>query len=423
MHPEHRTRPATKRRLLRLEYLEDRAVPAGLPPSPPDTAVAADGSHAVVWSAPPSPFSSDEDVYARVLDAAGNVVKADFRVNTYNAGDQDSPAVAMDADGNFIVVWHSLDQVAPGSAGDVYAQRFDADGNAVGSEFLVNSSTVADQRHPSVAVGTLGASTSSGEFVVVWNTYGVPATPGVYGQRYAAGVATGGEFTIASHNYDDDPGYYQKPVVALNATPTDPADTNEFVVSWARLRGEWVYEDGVRIGAIIEAPEIMARKYNWSGTAQGSEVLVAMATHTFDPGPEVGINAAGGFVVVWSGLDLSVTPSENSVYARRYDAAAAPLAAAFVVAGGAPGFQDATVAVAPTGEFVIAWTELGGADGSGTGIYAQRFNSSGGTVGSTFLVNVVTTGNQQASAVAINASLDFVIAWVDSTTRSRPFDW
>ena len=46
-----------------------------------------------------------------------------------------------------------------------------------------------------------------------------------------------------------------------------------------------------------------------------------------------------------------------------------------------------------SGNFVVAW-QSDGQDGSGNGIYAQRYDSSGSAVGSEFLVNTYTTSAQ-----------------------------
>src|SRR5262249_14175194 len=66
-------------------------------------------------------------------------VGTEFRVNTYTTNDQLAPAVAMDAAGNFVVVWQSNNQGPTGSGYDIYGQRYNAAGSAVGNEFRVNT--------------------------------------------------------------------------------------------------------------------------------------------------------------------------------------------------------------------------------------------------------------------------------------------
>src|SRR5688572_28721575 len=66
------------------------------------------------------------------------------------------------------------------------------------------------------------------------------------------------------------------------------------------------------------------------------------------------------------------------------------------------------------GDLVVAW-HSGEQDGSGLGIYAQRFNydggPGGGASGGEFRVNTFTSGHQSAPAVASDHDGDFVIVW------------
>jgi len=89
-----------------------------------------------------------------------------IQVNSYTTGFQRHSAVAVDGAGNIIVVWAS-----DGSAGsDTYygsiaAQRYDAAGAPLGGEFQVNSYTTYNQYSPAVAVD------AAGNFMVVWINY------------------------------------------------------------------------------------------------------------------------------------------------------------------------------------------------------------------------------------------------------------
>ena len=69
-------------------------------------------------------------------------------------------AIAMDSNGNYVVVWSSQDQ--DGSGWGVFAQRFNADGTTSGSLIPINVTTTGDQRWASVAMD------ATGQFAVVW---------------------------------------------------------------------------------------------------------------------------------------------------------------------------------------------------------------------------------------------------------------
>src|SRR5437870_8709772 len=96
--------------------------------------------------------------------AAAQPLGSEFRVNTYTTSYQDSPRVAADSTGNFVVVWQSRGQ--DGSGVGVFGQRYSSSGAPQGPEFRVNTVTTDQQARPAVA--TDGA----GNFVVVWEDCG-----------------------------------------------------------------------------------------------------------------------------------------------------------------------------------------------------------------------------------------------------------
>ncbi len=93
-------------------------------------------------------------------------------------GNQNEPAIAIDDSGNFVVVWTSDGQ--DGSSKGVYARQFNADGTPAGGEFLVNSTTANEQRNASVAMD------ADGDFVVVWQSKAQDSADnwGIYGTRF-----------------------------------------------------------------------------------------------------------------------------------------------------------------------------------------------------------------------------------------------
>ena len=62
----------------------------------------------------------------RMRASLGTALGSEFLINTYTAQNQIHPAVAMDADGDFVIAWASSGQ--DGSHGGVYAKRFNAQG-------------------------------------------------------------------------------------------------------------------------------------------------------------------------------------------------------------------------------------------------------------------------------------------------------
>ncbi len=71
------------------------------------------------------------EIYARRFAANGTPIANEFRVNTTTTGVQGKAVAAMDASGDFVVVWQSIGQ--DGSDSGIYAQRFNSSGVAQGA--------------------------------------------------------------------------------------------------------------------------------------------------------------------------------------------------------------------------------------------------------------------------------------------------
>jgi hypothetical protein len=102
---------------------------------------------------------------------------AEFRVNSYTTSSQESPSVAMDDNGNFMITWQSYLQDTDGNG--VFAQRYQNNGQPDGAEFRVNTITTGGQFLPSVAMD------SAGNFIVTWASEGnTTADTGIMAKRF-----------------------------------------------------------------------------------------------------------------------------------------------------------------------------------------------------------------------------------------------
>jgi len=321
-------------------------------------------------------FSVSHDAWAQ----AGSPMGPEFRINSYTPSAQTEPSAAADGAGNFVVVWTS-DQ--DGSSVGVFGQRFAAGGVPLGPEFRVNTSTTDLQNAPSVAA-------DAGSFVVAWTSSGAygGTTADVFGQRYASGGAPAGpEFRINTFTTN---GQFA-PAVAV-----DPA--GNFVVVWA----------GQGAG---DSYGVFAQRFAGTGAPLGSEFRVNSATTDQQYAPAVAAGAAGTFVVTWTTSGgYGGTPGD--VFGQRY-AGGAPVGSEFRVNTYTTGSQSRpAVAGEPGGGFVIVWTGQG--QGDTTGIFGQRFTSSGAAAGPEFRVNSDSTDLQFAPSVAADAGGNFVVAWTSS---------
>ncbi|MBD0272274.1 MAG: DUF4214 domain-containing protein, partial [Acetobacteraceae bacterium] len=175
---------------------------AGEQKAPAVTALAG-GGFVVAWS---GPGADGPDIFAQRYAADGTAAGPELRVNTGIAGDQLRPTVSALKDGGFVVAWVG-NPVAGADNYDVLAQRYSADGSPNGGEFRVNTAAKADIN------GSLDiADLPDGGFLVSWGGIGVGAGD-VYGQRFLAnGAAAGAEFRI---NAKTD-GYQYGPAVTAS---------------------------------------------------------------------------------------------------------------------------------------------------------------------------------------------------------------
>ena len=158
-------------------------------------------------------------------------------------------------------------------------------------------------------------------------------------------------------------------------------------------------------------------------TAAGAKRAARLARQHHDDGrqtsPAVAGLSDGGFVVVWqsNGED----GSGFGIYGQRFTAAGAKVGTEFKVNTTTAGNQtQPAVAALAGGGFVVTWTSSG-QDGSGLGVYAQRYDATGKAQGSEFLVNKTTAGDQSMPSIAGLTGGGFVVAWQSSAQdRLRP---
>ncbi|MGI9324645.1 MAG: DUF4347 domain-containing protein [Pseudomonadales bacterium] len=288
----------------------------------PTIAMSGDGRYVISWSST-NQDGSGSGIYAQVYDANGIAQGGEFLVNTYTGGNQQIASMAMDDAGNFVVAWISDGQ--DGSGFGIYAQRFDADGNQLGGEFLVNTTTDNSQSYPSVAMAP------DGEFVIVWQSrLAGNTTYDVNFQRYAEdGTPIGGETQVVSASATAQP----IPAVDMDAS-------GNFTIVWNR------YDAGTGY-------DVMARQYDAQGNALGSE-FVAHADSTGNQlYADVAVADNGQFVLAWGGEGAG---DANGIYARRFGLVTDE-------AGGTATFQISLEA-APTADVTIPVSVSDGSEGS-----------------------------------------------------------
>jgi len=341
-------------------------------------AVDANGNFVVVWSSSlPDPSGG---VFGQRHDSQGMQVGEEFQVNSYVTGRQSAPSVACAPTGEFVVVWHGSGTGDPYFG--IFGQRYDNEGGALGNEFRINSTTGGGrQEDPSVAMD------AAGNFVVVWecdtgNPYNVC---GAYGQLFGSdGSPRGSEFQLGSNSV----GY---PAAAFGTG-------GGFVV---------VYAGG---------GDIFGQRYDGEGRPQGAEFQVNTYMTHGQGNPSVASDSSGNFVVVW---DSFLQDGDRfGVFGQRYDSGGVAQGGEFRVNSYTPEWQsDNAVAMDASGNFVVVWASggvgVGGydQDGSEFGVFGQHYDKAGVPQGGEFQINSYTTDNQRLPSVAATGTNQFVVVW------------
>lgn len=320
-----------------------------------------DGGFVAIWE---SSDGSGYGVYGQRYDATGVTVGGEFRVNTYTSTHQSFSSVAGLDGGGFVVMWSSDNQ--DGSIFGTYGQRYDANGTAVGGEFRINTYTQDSQLYTSVAA------LDDGGFTVIWASRDQDGSSwGIYGQRYdASGAAAGDEFRANTYTINEQ---YHPSVAAL--------DGGGFVVTW----DSYGAQDGSGVG-------IYGQRYDAGGNAVGGEFRANSATTNNQTWSNVAGLGGGGFVVTWTSNGQD--GSGFGIYGQRYAANGTAVGGEFQVNTATAGDQMYTSAIAlGDGGFIVTWSS-NGQDGSGYGVYGQRFDANDAPVGDEFRLNQNTTGDQ-----------------------------
>ena len=285
----------------------------------PDIAMDETGNFVVVWES-----NNNDDVRVRRFHADGTPVGNEFPVDDLTTTEQNQAAIAMNAQGNFIIVWDSPPDNQRSSK-DVFARRFAADATPQGNAFQVNTTIESSQALPDVAID------DKGDFVVVWEGQDNDDR-GIFGRRFLAdGTPQGDEFQINTFTE----GHQETAAIAMD-------NQGNFVVVWE--------SDGQE----EDVASVFARRFLADGTPQGDEFQINTFAEGYQGTSAIAMDAQGNFVVVWDSEWQDQTGSE--VFARQFLADGTPQGDEFQVnttTDDDQGYSD--IGMDAQGNFVIVW--------------------------------------------------------------------
>jgi len=340
------------------------------------------GNFVAVWT---DNRNVHNDVWMQRFDSDGNPIGANQKVNDdLGTDDQSGSQMAMDKDGNFVVVWHDN---RDGNY-NIYVQRFDSSGNPVGFNFKINDdASVARQLRPSIGMD------SNGNFVVTWID-GRDGGQDIYAQRFDnAAIPVGANFCVNESRYAIMGSHWHP---GMNVSMSD---AGLFGVTWTT---DADYD---------EQSQLCVRFFHWATgeSIAPTSVVTGDVSHT----PKIGMDDAGRSTIIWY--------HSGAVMARRYNLSGNPVTSAYVIDDASWYAVPSMIAVRPSGEFVVCfWV------GSNNIRYTRvrRFDASGNPIGASFQVD---TEEAWAGSIAITSAGQFVVGYcrksITGDLYSQRFDW
>jgi hypothetical protein len=412
---------------------------------------ALNGNYVVVWT---STIGTQTNIIGQMYKSSGVAIGGEFQVNTTASTTWNHPDVAMDAAGDFTIVWCGFgpNSNTTSDTSDIYARSFNANGQALTDEFEVDQ-YVAGVQQPGVQNQPRIGMSPDGTFVITWtgspiylNLSNVSSSnSAIFAREYDnADVPLGNEFQVTPSSSS---------ARSLSDVSLDSRD--DFIVTWEgdfQNSSQWgVYGDyfTAQGGTATTLPT------TWTS---GGNILLSQSPNTRgsftgvttvdlrDPGPRVAMDptngTAAGFVVTWANFTGPTTG--YNIFAQQFGPGGTPnssgaLNTSQAIMVNPPQSQTGAgwqlmpaVGVDPEGDISVVWTVYG-IDNANNGypgildygIYTTLYYSSSsgkglaGTNTGAFRVNATTLGDQIAPAVAFNDfENDALVAWVGPDTKA-----
>lgn len=286
-------------------------------------------------------------------------------------GDTAETVAALDG-GGYVVVWHSSEN----GTYNVLARMFSDDGTPQGQALTVASGL------PAIPYPVVN---------------GLPG--GGFAVAHASAGAGGGDISVSLY----DAGGSQTNTQTFGGSGLVHPDTA--VLDDGRIVVTYTQSAGGDAGSSAIMGQVLAP----NGNLLGSPFLVNVTNPTAQQSSHVTALPGGGFVAVWAS-DLQ-DGNGVAIVGQMFDASAAPVGPEFVANTYTNGNQELPVVAAlADGGYVVAWQSFG-QDGSGNSLHAQRYDLTGARVGGEFQVNTYSFSAQSSPTVVGLPDGGFAISW------------
>ncbi len=280
----------------------------------------------------------------------------DMQVNTFGLGSQAFPRSILLDSGGWVTIWQSNGQ--DGSDSGLYMQAFAADGAKLGSETLVNTTTMGPQTQPDISL------TANGAWVVTWTSYDNDGTgANIYQQRFELDAMMniaklGSEEQVNSTKASEQ----QSPQV-------EQLPSGGWVVIWQSFD-----QDGSGYGIVQQVYNPDGTKA--SGELMSGETLVNQWTMGNQDNAKITVLSNGKWVVTWDsdGEDGSGTGVCQQLFDTNGMREGMPVPVNTDMAGDQ---HLASTLALPNGEWIVLYSSSSTSGSQYNDVRFQKFDSTG----------------------------------------------
>lgn len=308
----------------------------------PQIAVDPDGDAIAVWE---QSDGSTLNIYANIFSSDTGTWRGRELIENDDTGDATSPQIAVDDDGNAIVVWQQSD----GDAENIYANTYTKANGTWGTKEELETST-RDARDPQIAIN------GTGDAVAVWEQEQADATGhvNIYANTYSSG---GGDWSTRTLLESGDYGDANSPQVAIDT------DGNAIAV-WRQY-----IHNGTKSTYCICANTYTAESDRWDAWEQIDSIDGSAQI------PQIAMDDAGNAVAVWRQDDVE-GGVQFSIYANRYSTDSAAWGEPALIETIDDEADNPQVALDSQGNAIAVWSQDQG-DDLDTIIYSNTYSVSG----------------------------------------------
>jgi len=314
------------------------------------------------------------DIYYQRYDLNGAAIGLNLKVNDDSgAASQSNPSISIDTSGNFIICWEDMRN----GDRDIFYQRYSSSGSGIGVNSIVNENIGRNTCFPSISLD------SKGGYIICWEDYR-NFNYDIYHQRYNSNDSAIGVNVKA--NDDIGTSYKYFPSIAIDRN-------GNYIICWEDDRND--------------NSDIYYQRYNSTGIAIGVNTNANDNIGSgFKHSPSVVIDSCGNYVICWE-------DPYSGVFYQRYNSSGIAIGTNLKVNSdtGIPNQYHPSMSMNGVGDFVICWQYEYNND---LNIFYQRYNSSGMPIGTNSKANDDTgTTNQCYPSVSMDAVGNYIICWGD----------